>query len=568
MLKENHTKNTKPKIMKGKTLIEYFYNHETKNPDKPFLKQPFGDQWETYTWGEVGQMARKLATYLNQQNLKPNSNIGLVSKNCREWIIADLAIMMAGHVSVPFFATLTGDQIAEVLEIGDVEFLFVGKVEVWNDMKKGVPADMPIVRFPHYEGNSKIERGKDWNEIMNTIEPMQGNPAPKLDDLFTIIFTSGTTGTPKGVMHTYRAITDLVDLTEGPNPLKVSATGDNRFFSYLPLNHIAERAVVEVMSLRYGGTIAFTESISRFAANLKEIKPTLFFAVPRIWTKFMLAILDKMPQSRLDLLLKIPIVSSMIKKKIVSGLGLQESRCSVVGAAPIPQATKEWFGKIGIPISEAYGMTENCAVCTFLDASINKPGSAGVAQAGSELKIDPDNNEILMKAPYVMQGYYKDPEKTAETLEGGWLHTGDQGKLENGYLYITGRVKDTFKSAKAEFIVPSEIEAKFTDNTDIEQMCLLGLGLPQPILTVVPSEMGLAKSKAELKESLEKTAKEANAQLANYQRVGAVVVVKEPFSIENGVLTPTLKVKRSKIHEMYKDRMLAYCEDPEMVLWE
>ena len=546
-----------------------FYANEIKYANTPFLRQPFGDKWETYTWYEVGQMARKMAAHLNTKGLKPKSHIGLVSKNCREWIIADLAIMIAGHVSVPFFPTLTGDQIGEVLRLGDVDLLFVGKTEVWDDMRNGVPEDMHVIRFPHYEGNSKVERGDDWDEIMANTEPLQGFPSPGIDDLWTIVFTSGTTGTPKGVMLNYSAPYRLLTDTEEYNALELSKSGDNRFFSFLPLNHIAERSIVENSSMTYGGEIFFTESFARFAQNLSDAKPTVFFAVPRIWTKFMLSILEKMPQNKMDRMLKIPFVSSMVKKKIATGLGLQHSRRNVSGAAPIPQSTKDWFKKLGIPISEGYGMTENCAACTFMKVEEERPGSVGKATGGVELMIDPETEEILMRAPFVMQGYYKSPEKSAETLKDGWLHTGDQGRLdEDGYLFITGRVKDTFKTSKGEFIVPAKIEEKFSQNSDIEQMCLLGLGVPQPVLTVVLSEMGLAKSKDELSKSLSDTLDEANKNLPNYQRVSTIVVAKEPFSVEGGTLTPTLKVKRSKVNEKYRDRLLADCESVDKIVFE
>jgi len=553
----------------GETIIQYFYKQEAAKGNSPFLHQPFGDTWETYTWAEVGQMARKIAAHLNTKNLKPKSHIGLVSKNCREWIIADLAIMMTGHISVPFFPTLTGDQISEVLKLGDVDLLFVGKTEVWDDMGKGVPADMPVITFPHYEGNSKIDRGEEWNDILAKTEPLQGFPSPSIDDLWTIVFTSGTTGTPKGVMLNYSAPYSLLKSTEEYNALELSKTGENRFFSFLPLNHIAERAIVENSSLTYGGEIFFTENLAQFGKNLAHAKPTVFFAVPRIWTKFMLSILEKMPQKKMDTMLKIPFVSSMVKKKIIRGLGLQNSRCNVSGAAPIPQSTKDWFRKLGIPIAEGYGMSENCAACTFMKVDEEKPGSVGKPQGGVELKIDAETQEILMKGDFVMTGYYKSPEKTAETIQDGWLHTGDQGRIdEDGYLFITGRVKDTFKTSKGKFIVPAKIEEKFSENSDIEQMCLLGLGVPQPVLTVVPSEMGLAKSKEELSESLCATLDAANKDLPNYQRVSTIVVAKEPFSIEGGTLTPTLKVKRSKVNEKYRERLLADCECADKIVFE
>ena len=556
--------------MENLTLIEYFYHYEKTIPNKPFLNQPFGDTWETYTWGEAGQMARKLANYLNSLNLKPKSHIGLVSKNCREWIISDLAIMMAGHVSVPFFATLTGDQISEVLELGDVDLLIVGKMEVWDDMGKGVPEEMPMIRFPHYKGNSEIKRGKDWNEIMSEMEPITDSPIPNMEDLWTIIFTSGTTGTPKGVMHTFKIVNALLnEAFAKKNPLSIDMGGDNKMFSFLPLNHIGERAVVELMCIRYSGEISFTESIDRFAQNLSEVRPTLFFAVPRIYTKFRAGILDKLPQKKMDLFLKLPILKNVVKKKISKGLGLDRCRCIAVGAAPIAQETKDWFAKLGLPITEGYGMTENCAATSFLYPHEDKPNSVGLPHDGCEVKIAPESKEILVKSNYVMKGYYKDPEKTAETIVDGWLHTGDQGRVDDeGYVYITGRVKDTFKTAKAKFIVPAQIESKFEVFPEIEQMCLLGLGMPQPVLMVALSELGQAMSKDELKKKMTSSLKEINESLANYKKVSAVVVTKEPFTIENNTLTPTLKVKRPQIHDQFKDRLLNWCEDSDKVLFE
>ncbi len=556
--------------MYNKTTLEAFYDREKKHPKLPFLNQPFGDKWETYTWGEAGQMARRVAAYLRSLDLKPGSHIGLVSKNCREWIIADLAIMMAGHVSVPFFATLTGDQIAEVLRLGDVDLLIAGKMEVWDDMRKGVPEDMPMIRFPHYAGNSDIMRGKAWRDILAEYEPITDSPLPDINGLWTIIFTSGTTGTPKGVMLTNQALIDLMDQLWDTNPLKVDKKGANRFFSFLPLNHVAERGVIETMCLTHGGQIFFTESIARFAANLQDARPTFFFAVPRIWTKLRLGVLGKMPAEKLDKLLKIPIVSMLVKRKIRSGLGLDKSRCNVSGAAPIPTETKDWFGRLGIPISEAYGMTENGATSHMITAQENKPGSVGRPQNGTEHKIDPDTGEVLTRSSYTMLGYYKSPEKTAETIDAdGWLHTGDQGEIdEDGYLYLTGRVKDTFKTAKAKFIVPTEIEDKFVGNDDIEQMCILGLGMPQPILLVSLSEIGEARPQDAVREGLQGQLTFVNTKLAAYKKVASVVIVKEPFSVENNMLTPTLKIKRSKVHNHYKDRMLAWIESGEKVIEE
>lgn len=554
--------------MKRQSLINFFYEKEERHPDKPYLHQPFGDRWETYSWGEVGEKARRMANYLLQQGLKPGSKVGLVSSNCREWVIADLAIMMAKLVSVPFFPTLTGQQLAEVLKLGDVELLFVGKTVVWDDMKRGIPDELPVVKFPHYQGNDQIDRGQDWNEIIDTTQPLEGTPSAGLDDLWTIIFTSGTTGTPKGVMHDYNNVCETIALNLNHNPCRLNLDGDNRFFSYLPLNHIAERCY-EMIGIAIGTQVFFTESLERFPQNLKDATPNNFFAVPRIWTKFMQAIQVQLPPKRLNLLLKTPVVSGLIKKKIAAGLGLQNSVNNMSGAAPIPQSTKDWYESIGLPITEVYGMTENFGSCTFLGEGEVRPRSVGKPHPGEELKIDPETGEILMRAPWVMKGYYNSPELTAETIVDGWLHTGDQGEMdEDGYLYITGRVKDTFKTSKGEFIVPSALEDHFSISDDIETMCLLGLGIPQPVLIISLSEAGASKSQSDVCKCLEQTLSSVNEQLHNHEHVSTIVIAKKPFSVEDGTLTPTLKVKRTKVHEVYRDRLRDYCAVESAVIFE
>lgn len=555
--------------MEQKTILQSFYEKEQNTPNKPFLRQPFGDRWEVYTWQQAGEMARKLATGLQSLGLPPKSNIGLVSKNCREWIIADIAIMMAGYVSVPFYPTLTGDQIKEVLELGDVKALFVGKTEVWEDMKRGIPADMPMITFPYYAGNSKVSEGEQWDDFMNRFEPMQGNPLPDMEDLWTIVFTSGTTGTPKGVMLNHRTLASLNVMVQKQNHIKLSFEGDNRFFSFLPLNHIAERALVEFLCIAHGGEISFAESLETFAKNLSETEPTMFFAVPRIWTKFQLGILGKMSQKKLNLFLSIPILSGIVKKKIKKGLGLTKARSCISGAAPIAQSLKDWYKRLGIYISEGYGMSENCAVCSFLPGDVDRPGSVGKPMAGVDLKIDEDTGEVCMKADFVMQGYYNAPDKTDEVLRNGWLHTGDQGWVnDEGYLYLTGRVKDTFKTSKGIYIVPAPMEWVFDANTDIEQICILGLGMPQPMGIVTLSELGNMKSKEDIKESLKASLDAANEGVKNDKKISTLIIAKEPFSVENGLLTPTLKVKRNMLNIHYSNQLLTWHEHPDQVIWE
>lgn len=555
--------------MQFPTLLDAFYHREKNWADRPYLHQPFGEKWKTYTWGEVGRMARKVATYLQQHHLPPGSKIGLVSKNCREWVVADIAIMMAGHVSVPFFATLTGKQIAEVLDLGDVALLFVGKTEVWDNMGQGVPDALPVIRFPHYAGNSRVERGKAWEEILEKCAPLATDHHPREDDLWTIIFTSGTTGTPKGVMIKHGTIAAQARAIHDTNPLRLDQSGGNIFFSFLPLNHVAERGVIECMSIWYGAEISFTESIERFAANLQDVRPTLFFAVPRIWTKLRGGILAKLPQEKLDRLLKIPLVSWFVKRKVARGLGLDRSRIRITGAAAIPTATKDFFARIGLPLAEAYGMTENCASSHMQHPRNSKPGSVGPVLAGTECRIAPANNEVLTRAPYTMDGYYKSPAKTAETITDGWLHTGDQGEIDaDGFLFLTGRVNDTFKTAKAKFIVPSEIEGKFDDLGEIEQLCLLGLGMPQPVLIVTLSEIGGAGTRDAMNGLLQARLDAVNQKLPSYKKVAAVVVAAADFTVENNRLTPTLKVVRPQVHRAFADRLPEWSGLDGAVVWE
>ena len=548
-----------------------FYEWERKLKDKPFLRQPFGDKWEEYTWGETGQMARKLATGLKTLGLPPKSHIGLMSKNCREWIIADLAIYMAGYVSVPFFPTLNSEELKSLLHFGDVSALFMGKVNAWDEIKNGIPDDMPLIAFPHYKDCSEISVGHQWFDFINKFEPQQEDFYPDRSDVWTIIFTSGTTGTPKGVVLDYQTNENTECLTTPEhNPLRVDFNGKNSFFSYLPLNHIAERIVVEWTCFRYGGTISFTESIETFAQNLGSVQPTVFFGVPRIYTKFQMGILSKFPQEKLNKLLSIPIVSSLLKMVLKKKLGLSKAKAIVTGAAPMQESQRVWYRSLGVKITNGYGMTENCAICTQLPGEItDKPGSVGKAQPEVEIKIDSETGEILMRGPYVMKGYYNDPETTNNTIKNGWLYTGDRGRIDDeGNLYITGRVKDAFKTTTGEFVEPGKIEALFGDVTEFEQMCVAGFGIAAPILLVVPSEGANSIDKDTLKQQLNNKLESVNKDQVSFRKVSTIVIMKEAWTPENGLCTPTLKIKRVKIDEKFMSKYKQWHENSEAVIWE
>ncbi len=548
-----------------------FYEWEKQLKDKPYLKQPFGDEWEEYTWGEVGNMARRLATGLKSLNLREGAHIGIYSKNCREWIISDLAIVMAGYVSVPFFPSLNGKELAYIMDYGDVDALFIGKIETWDQIKDDLPEGMPLIKFPHYDGCSNVTKGHEWFDFIDSHEPMQNPNKPKLSDLWTIIFTSGTTGNAKGVMLTYQAIDGIKVVLDDPNnPLGIKHDGNNDFISYLPLNHIFERVVIEWCSFRYGGTISFVESLDTFAKNLKAVQPHVFAAAPRVWTKLQLGLLTKFPQKKLDTLLKIPLLSSLLKKLIKKGLGFSKARIVVSGSAPMPVELIEWFRKVGVYITNGYGMTENCAICSSVDGrDFEKLHTVGQPQKGVKLKIDQETGEILMKGPFIMKGYYKNEELTNTTLRGGWLHTGDKGFLdEDNYLHITGRVADSFKTSKGEYIEPLTLEQYFVNINEIEEVCVVGLGIAQPLCLIQLSEIGKNTSREVISKMLTDRLAEVNSDLVNYKKISTLIIVKDEWTQQNGIVGPTQKLKRGAIEDKYSKDYLNWHNFNEEVIFE
>lgn len=540
--------------------LDAFYANEINQKDRTYLKQPINGKWIDYSWGEVGQEARKLAAAIKKMDLPDKSCIAIISKNCAHWIITDLAIWMAGHVSVPLYPTLAADTINYVLEHAEAKLVFIGKLDDWEGQKSGVPDSIRKVQFPHWN-NSSCQKYEDF---IADCEALKDTAHPTKDDLCTIIYTSGTTGNPKGVVHTFNsASTHMRHAME-----KLSLNNNERFFSYLPLSHVAERLLVEMGSIYSGGTVHFAESLDTFKDNLELCRPTVFLAVPRIWLKFQQGILQKLPQKKLNLLLSIPIINGIIKKKLKTALGLDQVRYAVTGAAAISKDLLSWFDRIGIPILEAYGMTENFGVSNLSLPEAKKYGTVGkIFSPNTEVKIA-DNGEVCSRSEATMVEYYKNPEKTAETIDDdGWLHTGDQGEFDqDGFLKITGRVKDAFKTSKGKYVTPTKIEGHFVMCELIEQICVMGTGLPQPIAVCVLSEIGQAKSQEELNSELSALLSDVNGKIENYERMTHVVVVQDEWSIETGLVTPTLKLKRNVVEQKYAPMLSEWTAKTQKVL--
>ncbi|MFC5409528.1 AMP-binding protein [Larkinella bovis] len=556
-------------FQKGQTLLDYFYYWEKQQPKKVYLRQPQGDRYLDFTWRAVGKQARTLATYLNSLGLPPKSNIGLLSKNCAHWIIADLAILLSGHVSVPFYPTLTANQLRQVLDHSDCSVLFVGKLDKWDEMKTGVPYSLHCIAFPaeSLSGGQPDPDHAQWADILARFEPMTDNPQPHSDDLFTIVYTSGTIGNPKGVKMPYKAMISAIDATK---PLMHVDVPEPRFFSYLPLCHIAERNMVEALSLITGGTVYFVESMATFARNLATARPTHFLGVPRIWLKFQQNILAKLPQPQLDRLLKLPLVSGLVKRSLRVALGLNNARLILTGAAPTPVPLIRWFRQLGIHIQEAYGMTENLGVVSLMPPDTIRDGTVGKLYEGIQVKFDPITGELMTRSDWSMRGYFREPDMTAAALDSeGWLHTGDVGSLdEEGFLTIMGRVKEIYKTTKGEYVAPALIETGFSENSFVDQICVAVQQLPQPIALIVLSETGQKAEKDEVSQSLEETLNTLNPSLHTYQRVKKAVIVKEPWTVDNDMMTPSLKIRRKIIESRYQPKLQPWLEREETVIWE
>ena len=542
------------------TPLEAFYHWETSTPDSPFLRQPIDGKWSVYSYKTAGDEIRRIASGIKSLNLPPQSNIAILSKNCAHWVMADLAIWMAGHISVPIYPTFSANSIRYILEHSEAKAIFIGKLDDFVNQRSAFSDTIHKISFPFYGPNEGIL----WNDLLKN-SPLTENYLPVPEGLATIMYSSGTTGTPKGVMLSFKAFDFL-----GKSMTKhFKLSKPERFFSYLPMSHIAERAYIEISVLYSGSNISFAESLEKFPANLQEVQPTLFGGVPRIFAKFQEGVLKKMPQAKLDRLLSIPIVASIVKKAIQKKMGLNKVKLIIGGAAPIPVSVLTWFKKIDLHIQEVYGMTENGGFSHGDHGSWLRFGTVGRAWEGIESRIGEDG-EILVKHPGLMMGYFKDPETTASVFTSdGFLKTGDKGMMnKEGYLTITGRIKDQFKTDKAKFISPGPIETKLLINKDIEQVCVVGIGIPQPIALITLSQLGKEKSKESLLQSIETTVDEINLTLESYEQLEKAVILKGSWTTENGLMTPSLKVKRNEIEKIHLQAYPTWYREKEFMVWE
>ena len=546
--------------------LDYAYKWEKELANEVYMTQPMGGgKVETYTWKRTLDEARRMASYIESLGFEKGSRIGVLSKNCAHFIMSDLAIWTAGHVSVALYPTLNADTVEYILDHSGCKMLFVGKLDVWDSMKPGVPEDMPCISYPL----SPKTDFPTWNDVIKEHEPMQGEPKRAADDLAILVYTSGSTGKPKGAMHDFKNLAAAARGFDEIFPIKHS----DRMLSYLPLAHVFERLVVGIGSLAYGFHVFFAESLDTFVQDLRRARPTLFLSVPRLWLKFQQGVFKKMPPKKLDLYLKIPILSGIVKKKVLQNLGLADVRYALSGSAPIPPELIDWYRRLGLELLEGYGMTENFAYSHLSLPGKTRVGYVGHSNPGVETKIS-EEGEILVKSCSTMLGYYRQEEMSKESFtEDGFLKTGDRGEIDSdGRLRITGRVKELFKTSKGKYVAPAPIENIINSHPAVEQSCVSGSGQPKAFAVLMLSEAlrnkGKEAAKAEVEGDLEALLKKVNSEVEHHEQLQFFVVVKDEWQIENGFLTPTMKLKRNVIEDTYEPQVEGWYASKKSLIWE
>jgi long-chain acyl-CoA synthetase len=491
--------------------------------------------------------------------------VAILSKNCAWWIMADLAIWMSGHVTVPIYPSLRAESVREIIDHSGAKACFVGATDSKETAALGVPQGVCSIRFPTAAGKGE----PDWNTLVASRAAMEASPTPGAGDLATIIYTSGTTGMPKGVMHSFAALAyDAKCLAA-----VLALNEEERVLSYLPLAHIVERAGLEATALYVGSHIFFSEGLETFIADLQRARPTIFLSVPRLLLKFQQGVYDKTPKKQLDRLLRLALVNRYVKRLILRRLGLGTVRFAACGAAPLPPDLLMWYRNLGLDLAEGYGLTE--VLITHLGRQGHiRAGCVGSPLGGIEQKMG-DNRELLIRTPTAMLGYYRDPEATRSAFtEDGFFRTGDIVDIDpDGQVRIVGRLKEQFKTSKGKYVAPAPIEKKLIAHPDVEACCLMGAGQPSPFAIVLLSAEARKRSadpaaRKALEQSLRARMEEVNARVEAHERLAFIAVADGPWTVENGLITPTLKIKRVSLESRYQGLIEDWNRQQGTVIWE
>lgn len=545
-------------------LTDFFYINARRSPDAAalhYFDAGAGD-WRSLTWRDYEERVRKVAGWLLAQGIQRGDRVVILSANRPEWLIADLAILSIGAVSVPIYATSAVKDVAFILGHSEAKAIFTDTRKRIKELTTSLPAAVAV--FEDFAG-----------VLSGPHAPLTAPVAVDPEDLATIVYTSGTTGEPKGVVHTQAAVAaTLPSITQVTNHGK---TGPDRLFSFLPLAHVAERVLVEFVSVFTGTEIAFARSVDTLIEDLAHFRPTILLCVPRLWEKVYERIMGGVKTAKpakkaiFNLALRLgqtrcvdghilkardhtwqaKLADLLVGKALRKRLGMDRVRIFATGSAPTRPEVLRFFAAFGIFIREVYGLTENLCLGVYTSPDEIIIGSCGQPFAGNTVKIGADG-EILFKAPFVFKGYYKNPAATAEALTpDGWLATGDLGTLDaQGNLRITGRKKELLKTSTGKYVAPVPIEnaLKTISNLvsdamvvgDSQKYCVALLSLAEP-----------PKDKAGFDTELKAHLDSLNASLPRHETIVRVGILKEGFSVENGLLTPTMKVKRQAAQQRY-----------------
>jgi long-chain acyl-CoA synthetase len=523
------------------TLTEQARHWAKTQPDQIWMRDLVESGSTDYPWGKTVAEIDRVAAWLESE-FGHGERMALLSKNRAHWVMADLAIIHSGNVTVPLFTTHAKATAEYILSFTETRVLFLGQTENWQSVKQVLPAGCVLVTLPGVECDLPHTQ---WEHIVGQAPADHPNHQPEADEIVSLVFTSGTTGLPKGVIQTHA--TNLIPMRRCQ--YLFTQRDQPRWFSYLPLSHIAERQIVEFSSVNTGGEIWFNESLETLARDLPRCRPHIFFGPPRVWEQLRQSVTAKLGGAEA---LETALANDQkgVQALVTAALGLDQVEYCLTAAAPTPPPLIQWWDEVGVKLCEGFGQTEAMGLI-ITDPQDRRIGSIGKPAGEVEVKVG-DDGEMLIKAAGCTPGYFNRPEKTAELWQNGWLHTGDKIRIdEDGFIFITGRVKDYFKTIQGKFVAPPPIEGLFADNPHSEQQCLLGRGYSKTVMISVLNEPARQLAREDVETAALATVNAINDQIDKHARIGAVIFSSDPWTIENEILTPTMKIRREQIENKF-----------------